>query len=80
MDIWEIILIICVAALVVCPPKWDPAIWLKDWTLTRNRRRSEMNVVDKVRLELYARQIRRRAFLSCFLFWGVAFAAIWVWS
>lgn len=30
MTLWDIILIVCVATLVVCPPKWDPAIWLKD--------------------------------------------------
>jgi hypothetical protein len=30
-----------------------------------------MDMVDKVREELRARQIRRHAFLACFVFWAL---------
>lgn len=37
MSLEEIMLCVAIATLIVCPPKFDPAIRLKEWLLRRSR-------------------------------------------
>ncbi|MCI0565225.1 MAG: hypothetical protein MN733_42705, partial [Nitrososphaera sp.] len=43
MSTWEVILIALVAYLIVCPPKYDPAILLKEC----NERKTRMSAIRK---------------------------------
>ena len=38
MSVLDIVVLVIVVALVLCPPKYDPAIRLKEWTMKKDKR------------------------------------------